>query len=909
MTTKKLIIGSFFFVSLFLFLFTYKIQAQSFQSAPAITPLSISRPLYFGVSGKDVAMLQNFLKDLGYFKHYTITNYFGFVTKKAVVDFQKKYGIDPIGIVGPKTRAKITELSMLIVPKNSLETSGINTTTSTANTPLPFWSLIGGPSPVSTPVSTPDTTAPTISMTVPSNGATVGGSLVTLTATTSDNVAVAGVKFYVNGGLVGSEITTSPYSMIWDSTATSSGSKIIVSVARDTSNNVATSGAVTITVDNTSPIISSISSGTPGLTSTTVTWTTDEAATSRVVYGTTSSYGSASTSAAFVTSHSVGLTGLTSNTTYHFAVVSTDALGNIATSTDQTFTTATPSLPSGALGIWYMDQYASSPRPMVANAASATSTSANLFAAPRKLFANSDWWSGGSATISDSGVTAPDGSNTASTVTGTGNWFMHPTATDSLPAGTYTMAVWAKRNTGTDQQFTFYRSNTGIRSSAQTTTSAWQRFSWTFTTASPAGINLIGLGSIDGSTAGNIQITDFELYSGSTDLGSGNYGGHLYLGSSAYDTRPSYTSGALDLSSNGYGLIQFPTDQTFTNITVQALVSKVAAGTGYQSILSKAQSYTALSAMTEQSTAPYSYFNGSGAVAPEQGSGLWVASGKGYHVITLRYDGTKFDYWVDDVRVLTNTVARSPVTAADLFVNLTNTTSLYGGNKFAGALALWNRALSDGEIRDAVSFQQTRASLSSISASNANRILVAEGDSITAAFNAYPYVFGPNANPALYGVNYAVSGSTISSLNTRASAVDAVIPPSPSSRTFILSVLIGANGLSTDYSGPGGTGVSGWLADLATYLDARRAAGWKVVLCTVLPRTTPDFNAARNTANATIATWGGVHADAICDFAADPTMGTDAAASNTTYYSDGTHPTATGQTVLEPIYRAAVNSI
>jgi hypothetical protein len=532
-------------------------------------------------------------------------------------------------------------------------------------------------------------------------------------------------------------------------------------------------------------------------------------------------------------------------------------------------------------------------------------------AAPRRFFANLEWWSAGSATVVDAAATAPDGTTSASTVNGTGNWFLHPVPTDNLPAGTYTLAVNAKRNTGADQQFAFYQSNTAVRSSAQTATSAWQRFSYTFTIGSSTTLNLIGLGSIDGSTAGNIQIADLELYSGSSDLGPETFAGHLYLGASAYDTRPSYATGELNLSANGYGLIQFPTNQTFATMTVQALVSKVAAASAYQSILSKAQDFNALSAMTERSTAPASYFNNnSGVVGPAQSSGLWVATGKGYHVVTLRYNGTTFDYWIDDVRVLTNTVTLSSVTAADLFVNLTNSTTLYGGNKFAGAIALWNRALSDSEVRSAVSFQQARASSSSITTSNASRILVTEGDSITGGFGySYPYLFGPNASPALYGVDYAVSGSGIPTLNARAAQIDGIIPPNATGRKFILSVLIGANDLSTGYSGPGGTGVSGWLADLGTYLDARRAAGWKVVLCTVLPQTAAGFNAARNTANTTLRTWVGTHADALADFAADPTMGPDSAASDTSLYADGTHPTNAGQVILESVFRPAVNGL
>ena len=94
------------------------------------------------------------------------------------------------------------------------------------------------------------------------------------------------------------------------------------------------------------PIISSISSGTPTTTSATVTWTTDQSSNSQVVYGATASYGSASSSASLVTSHSITLTGLSSGTTYHYAVVSANNQGYAATSTDQTFTTYNSSPPS-----------------------------------------------------------------------------------------------------------------------------------------------------------------------------------------------------------------------------------------------------------------------------------------------------------------------------------------------------------------------------------------------------------------------------------------------------------------------------------------------------------------------------------------------------------------------------------
>lgn len=93
--------------------------------------------------------------------------------------------------------------------------------------------------------------------------------------------------------------------------------------------------------DTTAPTISSVVA-TPSQTSVTVTWTTNEASSSKVDYGATNYYGSTTTetdTATRVTNHSVTIAGLTANTTYHYRVKSTDAAGNMATSIDYVFTT------------------------------------------------------------------------------------------------------------------------------------------------------------------------------------------------------------------------------------------------------------------------------------------------------------------------------------------------------------------------------------------------------------------------------------------------------------------------------------------------------------------------------------------------------------------------------------------
>lgn len=109
-------------------------------------------------------------------------------------------------------------------------------------------------------------------------------------------------------------------------------------------NGTSTPPTPTSTPDTTAPVISSVSATSTASTTATVSWTTNEAASSKVSYGTITPLSLTATStlmvsnASMVTSHSLGLTGLTaSTTTYYYVVESTDAASNKATSTEAMF--------------------------------------------------------------------------------------------------------------------------------------------------------------------------------------------------------------------------------------------------------------------------------------------------------------------------------------------------------------------------------------------------------------------------------------------------------------------------------------------------------------------------------------------------------------------------------------------
>ncbi len=95
-----------------------------------------------------------------------------------------------------------------------------------------------------------DTTPPSVSVSTPQSGATVSGS-VTVSANASDNVGVAGVQFLLDGGNLGTEVTSPPFSTSWNTTQSSNAAHTLSARARDAAGNTATSAMVTVTVTNT----------------------------------------------------------------------------------------------------------------------------------------------------------------------------------------------------------------------------------------------------------------------------------------------------------------------------------------------------------------------------------------------------------------------------------------------------------------------------------------------------------------------------------------------------------------------------------------------------------------------------------------------------------------------------------
>ncbi len=94
-----------------------------------------------------------------------------------------------------------------------------------------------------------DPAPPTVSITAPVDGATASD-IVSVTADASDNTAIAGVQFLLNGTALGPDDTGAPYSISWNTTTVGNGLYTLSARARDSAGNETVSTSVTVTVAN-----------------------------------------------------------------------------------------------------------------------------------------------------------------------------------------------------------------------------------------------------------------------------------------------------------------------------------------------------------------------------------------------------------------------------------------------------------------------------------------------------------------------------------------------------------------------------------------------------------------------------------------------------------------------------------
>jgi acetyl esterase/lipase len=95
-----------------------------------------------------------------------------------------------------------------------------------------------------------DLLPPTVSITAPNPNATLSGTGASITADASDDRAMGGVQFKIDGNDLGAEDTTSPFSVTLDTTKYGNGSHVLTALARDEVGNTTLSSNVNVTIYN-----------------------------------------------------------------------------------------------------------------------------------------------------------------------------------------------------------------------------------------------------------------------------------------------------------------------------------------------------------------------------------------------------------------------------------------------------------------------------------------------------------------------------------------------------------------------------------------------------------------------------------------------------------------------------------
>ena len=111
--------------------------------------------------------------------------------------------------------------------------------------------IVGTDASVNFSTAVPDAVPPTIVLTSPVDGAIVNG-IVTVVAAASDDVAMAGVQFLLEGVNLGAEVTGAGpnFTYSWATTGATNGPHTLSARARDAANNTTASAIVSVTVSN-----------------------------------------------------------------------------------------------------------------------------------------------------------------------------------------------------------------------------------------------------------------------------------------------------------------------------------------------------------------------------------------------------------------------------------------------------------------------------------------------------------------------------------------------------------------------------------------------------------------------------------------------------------------------------------
>lgn len=286
-------------------------------------------------------------------------------------------------------------------------------------------------------------------------------------------------------------------------------------------------------------------------------------------------------------------------------------------------------------------------------------------------------------------------------------------------------------------------------------------------------------------------------------------------------------------------------------------------------------------------------------------------------VFGVRWDRTKMTFILNGKTYPVHEGA--PIVGSGAFGKLQLGMLVGSAGSWTGKLAgiqFFDRILEGEEISDLSSEMQLKYGIADLDTPKYN--IVVDGNSLANGYwsssttTMMDGALGVSGVTPMDMLNAANSGISTVSLKDRAAAVvDPLLNKGVPAKRRVLIVWE----ISNDLSGTSQTDTAAY-ANIKTYCQARVSAGWKVIVCTCLPRTQSGINANFETyrlsvnasinANAVSEGW----ASAVADIGGDATIGVTGASDNTTYYkTDKVHLTTAGHAIAKGYITTALNAV
>jgi len=459
-----------------------------------------------------------------------------------------------------------------------------------------------------------------------------------------------------------------------------------------------------------------------------------------------------------------------------------------------------------------------------------------------------------------------------------------------LIAGSYSITWRMRTESGT------YNIKHGTLASETTTSlsTTWTTFTYNFTYTG-SGTTYIVLCMETGGNAVDVRIGDIFLLRQSPIYPpvARSQDGHAYTFTSnfQFDSKLLYRPEMAIITKDSV---------SFDTVCITAVVRPTWPSVpSYGSILSDRLNFSRFYFGTQtDSSFILSFSGGTGANSPVViQNASYLGKNQGYVIVIQKIGGT-YSAYINGVRVQQDGIGTN-FWIKEFWIGRLNNVNGFTFPGFVEDITIYK-----GVCDPVLLTKQLMASTTLGKETSTEKCVFSEGDSITglAPSGGAPKL---SAQKTRYPTgNLAVSGTGVVAMTTtRKATMRAVVADAVKIyKKVIVTIHMGANDM-TGYTG------AAYYAATMPYVAELRALGAKVVICTVLPRNAqPTFNTNRDAYNVLLRAGVGTDFDGLVDY--DTTiMGLEATTANTTYYSDGLHPTLAGQQLLEPVFTAAVRSL